>query len=76
MKKFLLQAVIVASFMINISLSARRFGIINGDESEIQNFPYQIVYQANGVFKCGGSIISESCVVTAGRWATTLRPTL
>lgn len=69
----LLQAVIVTSFMINSSLSARRFGIINGEETDIQNFPYQIVYLTNGTFKCGGSIISKNCVVTAGEWVGNTR---
>lgn len=74
MDKFLLQAVIVTSVMINFSLSARRFGIINGEENDIRNFPYQVVYQARGTFRCGGSIFNENCVVTAGRWGLNQRP--
>ena len=69
MEKLLLQAVIVTTFMINFSLSARRFGIMYGEETDIQKFPYQVVYRANGTFRCGGSIINGDCIVTAGRWA-------
>lgn len=39
--------------------------IVNGFEADIKNFPYQVSLQAPSHF-CGGSIISENFVLTAG----------
>lgn len=67
MGKFLLQAVIAASVMINFSLS-RRLGIVGGDrETDISSFPFVAAYLVNGNLKCGASIISDSWALTAGR---------
>lgn len=66
MEKFLLQAVIVGSLMINFSLSYN-LGLVRGEKSDIRYFPYQAAYIANGKFKCGATVISEKCALTAGK---------
>lgn len=65
MEKFFLQAVVVSSLMINLS-EARRLGIIGGEVVDVQNYPYQAAYLASGKLKCGASIISDNCALTAG----------
>ncbi|XP_058808148.1 trypsin-1-like [Phymastichus coffea] len=40
--------------------------IVGGRSAFIQNYPYQVSLQYSGNHICGGSIISESYVVTAG----------
>jgi trypsin len=65
MEKFFLQAVVVSSLMINL-LVARRLGIIGGETTDISVCPYQAAYLASGKLKCGASIISEGCALTAG----------
>ncbi|KAJ9597897.1 hypothetical protein L9F63_011263 [Diploptera punctata] len=39
--------------------------IIGGEDANITNFPYMVGLEINGELHCGGSIISESWVVTA-----------
>jgi hypothetical protein len=65
-EKFLLGAVIIASLMINPS-AARRLGIVGGETASISNFPYQAAFLVLGRLKCGASIISDNCALTAGR---------
>lgn len=66
MEKFLLQAFIFASLMINFSLS-RRLGIVGGETSDIRDYPFMTAFLVNGIFKCGGSILSKNFCLTAGR---------
>ena len=66
MKKFLLRAVIVTSLMINFSVSSR-LGIVGGEETDVEHFPFMAGYLTDGILKCGGSIISDKCVLTAGK---------
>ncbi|KAL3441852.1 trypsin-like cysteine/serine peptidase domain-containing protein [Aspergillus insuetus] len=40
--------------------------IVGGDEASIEEYPYQIQLLSNGRLICGGSIISNQYVVTAG----------
>lgn len=62
MEKFLLQTVI-ALLMINLSQS------VSDDEktSNIREFAYQAAFLVDGDLKCGASIISEFCALTAGK---------
>lgn len=52
--------------------SARRgtlggsLGIINGKKAKQGQFPYQVGITMDGQYFCGGSIISEDWVLTAG----------
>ncbi|KAG5674238.1 hypothetical protein PVAND_004218 [Polypedilum vanderplanki] len=46
--------------------SGNRFGIVGGEETQISKFPHQIAYLYQGNLKCGGSIISSNCILTAG----------
>lgn len=40
---------------------------VGGVETDIKSFPNQVaLYKYDGSFRCGGSIISRNCVVTAG----------
>ncbi|CRL00489.1 CLUMA_CG013750, isoform A [Clunio marinus] len=65
MKKFLLQqAVIIVSLMINFT-RAHRFGIIGGAATDIESFPFAAAFLVDNKFKCGSSIISENCALTA-----------
>lgn len=64
-ENFLLLAVAVTSLMINLS-GAFRLGIIGGDLEFITNVPYQAAFLVNGKLKCGATIISDSCALTAG----------
>lgn len=66
MKKFLLQAAIVSSLIINFSQS-RRLGIVGGEAAEISKFPFMAAYIVNGTFRCGASILSKDWCLTAGR---------
>lgn len=66
MEKFLLQAVIVVSLMINFALP-RRLQIMGGEITDVRNCPYQAAYLAGGKLKCGASIISDNWALTAGR---------
>lgn len=66
MGKFPLQAVIASTLMINFSLS-QRLGIIGGDETVIQKYPYQAAFLWNGKLKCGASIIGKLWALTAGK---------
>jgi hypothetical protein len=45
----------------------RKFGIIGGEETTISKFPYQVAYLYNDKLKCGASIISSTCLLTAGK---------
>jgi hypothetical protein len=65
MKKLLLHAVISVSLMINSSQAAR-LRIVGGQTTDIIYLPYQAAYLANGKLKCGASIISNYCALTAG----------
>jgi hypothetical protein len=62
---FFSRAVIALSLMINLS-EARRLGIVGGKAESISNVPYQAAYLVNGRLKCGASIISDNCALTAG----------
>ena len=53
---------ILAALMAQISCSSR---IIGGQFATPGQFPYQISLQLNGRHHCGGSIISETFIVTA-----------
>lgn len=64
-EKFFLQAVVVSNLMINLSV-ARRLGIIGGEITDVQTCPYQAAFLASGKLKCGASIISDNCALTAG----------
>ncbi|KAL2870572.1 serine protease [Aspergillus lucknowensis] len=43
--------------------------IVGGDDASIEDYPYQIALLSDGSLICGGSIISEQYVVTAGHCA-------
>jgi hypothetical protein len=62
--------IVVVAFMATVNLSEgkkfRKFGIVGGEETTISKFPYQVGYLVNGKLKCGGSIISSNCILTAG----------
>lgn len=54
-------------FLSLVSLSDQfRVRIIAGQSSEIKDYPYQLAYFINGVFACGGSILSDRFAMTAG----------
>lgn len=38
--------------------------ILRGEETTIEEYPYQISVRYKGVHKCGGSIISDSIIIT------------
>lgn len=65
MWKLILQAFAVISLTIRFSLS-RRLGIVGGQLADFKAFPYQGAYLSNNKLKCGASIISEWCALTAG----------
>lgn len=65
MKKFILQAIIASCLMINLTQS-RRFQNVDEEASDVQEFAYQAAYLVDGKLKCGASIISEFCALTAG----------
>lgn len=60
---------ILSSLMINCCHGQvkKRFGIVGGTEVGIEDYPYQCAFLANGVLKCGCSIISNDCLLTAGK---------
>lgn len=66
MQGVLLQTVIALCAMINLSRS-RQFQTIGGEASDIHEFAYQAAFLVDGELKCGASIISEFCALTAGR---------
>jgi hypothetical protein len=46
--------------------SKRRLQIVGGNEVGIEDFPYQGGFLFNGKLKCGCSVISRDCILTAG----------
>lgn len=68
MEKFLFYAVIASTLMINFSLALSvRLGIVGGLRVEsIKEAPYQAAFFIMNAFKCGGSLISKECILTAG----------
>ena len=40
--------------------------IVGGESAVIETYPYQVSLQKNGNHSCGGSIISEYWIITAG----------
>jgi hypothetical protein len=66
--------IIVISLMINYChcapsssvKSKKRLGIVGGKEASIEDYPYQGAFLYNGKLKCGLSIISKDCFLTAG----------
>jgi hypothetical protein len=46
----------------------RRLGIIGGKETSISKYPYQGGYLFQNKLKCGSSIISKHCFLTAGEF--------
>lgn len=49
-----------------IFIESRRLSIINGQKSDIAEFPYQLSMSYDGFFTCGASIISTNFALTAG----------
>lgn len=44
----------------------RAADVYGGNDADIKNVPYQIEYDLNGGFDCGGTIISNRYIITAG----------
>ncbi|XP_063708962.1 mite allergen Der p 3-like [Culicoides brevitarsis] len=59
--------IFVAIFFVNVVSSEpiRHPVIIGGMEAKIQDVPYQVALYHYGIFKCGGSILSEWYILTA-----------
>lgn len=73
MKSFPLLIIFIIS-MINYCLCQptnssvkRKFGIVGGKEADIEDYPYQCAFLHEGKLKCGCSVISRDCFLTAGK---------
>jgi len=58
---------IVAMFLCGklISQAPSGFYIINGEEIEIDEAPWQVSLEVNGVHNCGGVVLNENWILTA-----------
>lgn len=59
---------ITVFFIINFCQSESKFQIIGGQETTIKQFPHQGAFLANKKLKCGCSVISNNCFLTAGNY--------
>ncbi|XP_034825124.2 transmembrane protease serine 9-like [Maniola hyperantus] len=48
--------------------------IVGGEEANIEDFPYQVSFIAKRSYFCGGFIVSENYILTAGHCAQNIQP--
>lgn len=63
--RLLIVSFVLFAILLNVSFGILLRRIVRGFLIDITKAPYQISLLRNGVHDCGGSLISESFVVTA-----------
>lgn len=67
-QKYFLLICLISLYLTGAKIPVRRHGrIVGGDQVDIKQYPYQIALEYNGGWQiCGGSIVGERAIVTAG----------
>ncbi|XP_017109918.2 chymotrypsin-1 [Drosophila bipectinata] len=61
----MIRVLLVALILFQPETLARESKIFGGETKSVENYPYLVNIRRGGAFRCGGALISPSCVLTA-----------